>query len=113
MKTNEFKKQEISEVFDKQLSDAPVYAGWDCLKVENCHTNGLSTYYTYLHRSKALKVVVRESDHCARHEAEQQGWTDGEIVLPAVIHTCGFGVFEALKWMEGKSDEYLIDKFCK
>ena len=110
---NDFKKQEISEVFDKTTNDAPEFQGWTCIKVENSHSNGLSTYYTYIHGSKTLKIIVRVSDHFARHEDETRGFIDGDLIFPAVIKTTSFTIFNSLTWMEEKSDEYLIEKFCK
>lgn len=113
MKVKEFKKQEISANFDTSIDEAPKFKGFKCVKVENCHTNGLSTYFTYIHHSGTVKIIVRQSNHFARHDNEERGFVDGEMIFPAVIKTTNFQIFNHLSWMEEKNNEYLIEKFCK
>ena len=109
-----FKKQQISDIFDVKVEDAPKFAGWEIKKVENCHTNGLSTYYTYLHHSNTVEVTVRQSDHFARYENYSCGTVvDGYLPFPAKFKTNSFIIFKDLSWMEEKDANYLINRFCK
>lgn len=116
MKTaSRFQKQVISTDFDQTIESAPRFEGWACERVENCHTNGLSVYFTYTHSSGVIKVVVRQSDHFARFANEKRGLYEPSVntLFPAVLKVDNFLVFEKLNWVEGKSREELIAHFCK
>lgn len=109
-----FEKRTISENFDVTIDNAPKFENWTCQKVENCHTNGLSTYYHYIHDSGVISVVVRQSDHYARFEIEEKGLyiQNNNVLFPAKFSVKTFSIFDDLKWINNKSKNELIERFC-